>query len=647
MIITIGDLRELSRILRARRAMKRENFHPVKRYEGGEYHAFSAPAQRTSDGTGNDPTTPYLGRAGEPFMRNVPLSALADAPDMSNPDPRVVSERLLHNHSPRQLLAPRINLLAAAWLQFQVHDWFEHATDPNGELTLDATSSSDALHLQRTMEVGSAMHTDVPIFANTQGHWWDGSQLYGRSRSICDHLREKDEHGNPTAKLRLDDDGRLPFEAPLPELGVEEERVELSGFIKNWWIGLSALHTLLAREHNAIVDALREAAGGPDEQSEEWLFQKARLITSALIAKIQTIEWTPSLLRFPAIQFGLLADWWGIGPDHADDRLANLVARTSHLPAGMPLTPDRIDQLVEQELLDEMMADPLKDLLENGTPPARLMPSPKETAPDGSDIVYAMSEEFVAAYRMHALLVDPVPLRTTDGTHEELPLSNVVTAGNSRALGDNYGIGNLLYSLAKASPAALRLNNYPRALTAFRSPGKEGQVDLGAVDVLRDRERRLPRYSAFKRAISKIRGPELDSGPAIEFRTFSDICGDPDEPGIAPEEAERRTRDARLLAETYASPNDVDLLVGMLAEPLPPGFSFSWTAFEIFLLMTLLRLSADRFYTTDYNVRVYTQTGIDWINNNDMTSVLSRHYGAELDEMLRDGENPFLIESWR
>src|SRR5262249_50107419 len=68
---------------------------------------------------------------------------------------------------------------------------------------------------------------------------------------------------------------------------------ELAGVNGNWWVGLSVMHTLFAREHNAIVDRLRidyPAADG------EWLFQKARVINAALIAKIHTVEWTPALL---------------------------------------------------------------------------------------------------------------------------------------------------------------------------------------------------------------------------------------------------------------------------------------------------------------------------------------------------------------
>jgi hypothetical protein len=64
----------------------------------------------------------------------------------------------------------------------------------------------------------------------------------------------------------------------------------------------------------------------------------------------------------------------------------------------------------------------------------------------------------------------------------------------------------------------------------------------------------------------------------------------------------------------------------MYAEPFPKGFGFSETAFRIFILMASRRLNSDRFFTTDYTPRVYTQTGLDWISDNDLSTVLLRHF---------------------
>ncbi len=78
----------------------------------------------------------------------------------------------------------------------------------------------------------------------------------------------------------------------------------------------------------------------------------------------------------------------------------------------------------------------------------------------------------------------------------------------------------------------------------------------------------------------------------------------------------------------------------MMAETPPEGFGFSDTAFRIFILMASCRLKSDRFFTTDFNSRVYTQAGMDWINKNTMVTVLLRHY-PELAAPLRGVKNAF------
>ena len=81
-------------------------------------------------------------------------------------------------------------------------------------------------------------------------------------------------------------------------------------------------------------------------------------------------------------------------------------------------------------------------------------------------------------------------------------------------------------------------------------------------------------------------------------------------------------------------------MVGMYAEPPPKGFGFSDTAFRIFILMASRRLKSDRFFSADFTPEVYTPTGMAWISDNDMTTVLLRHY-PELMPALRDAPNAF------
>jgi len=81
-------------------------------------------------------------------------------------------------------------------------------------------------------------------------------------------------------------------------------------------------------------------------------------------------------------------------------------------------------------------------------------------------------------------------------------------------------------------------------------------------------------------------------------------------------------------------------MVGLYAEPLPPGFGFSDTAFRIFILMASRRLNSDRFYTRDFTPEVYTPVGMRWLDENGFASVLLRHFPA-LRPALRGLRNPF------
>ncbi|WXC44642.1 hypothetical protein QX201_004377 [Fusarium graminearum] len=129
-------------------------------------------------------------------------------------------------------------------------------------------------------------------------------------------------------------------------------------------------------------------------------------------------------------------------------------------------------------------------------------------------------------------------------------------------------------------------------------------LDLGTIDILRDRERGVPRYNAFRR---------LFHMPAA--KSFIDLTGGDDK--LASE-----------LEEVYEGDLEaVDLLVGTLCEPLPKGFGFSDTAFRVFILMATRRIKSDRFIAGDgWCPEVYTREGMDWVQKNTMKDVLCRHF---------------------
>ena len=64
---------------------------------------------------------------------------------------------------------------------------------------------------------------------------------------------------------------------------------------------------------------------------------------------------------------------------------------------------------------------------------------------------------------------------------------------------------DLFYSFGTCHPGALTLHNYPRHLQNLTRDDGE-RLDLAAVDILRDRERGVPRYNQFRRLLHKPAG---------------------------------------------------------------------------------------------------------------------------------------------
>ncbi|PKI77807.1 hypothetical protein CRG98_001771 [Punica granatum] len=82
------------------------------------------------------------------------------------------------------------------------------------------------------------------------------------------------------------------------------------------------------------------------------------------------------------------------------------------------------------------------------------------------------------------------------------------------------------------------------------------------------------------------------------------------------------------LQEVYGDDVEkLDLLVGLQAEKKITGFAISETAFFIFLLMATRRLEADRFFTSNFNAKTYTEEGLEWVNATEtLKDVIDRHF---------------------
>jgi len=409
--------------------------------------------ERMFDGTSNDLSAPEMGSVGSAFGRNLRPDLRPDLFD--EPSPIVVSQQLLHRDT--FMPARSLNLLAAAWIQFQVHDWVDHARYPLGQADVRVPllpgmtwSNTPGGPLEPEMRIagnipfaGPGRNPMSPVFPNATTPWWDASEVYGDDVAQSNQLREG-------AKLRLTPEGYLPDDA---------SGLTITGFNESWWLGLGTLHTLFAREHNLLCDELRSHYPA---WSDERVYQTARLIVSALIAKIHTVEWTPAILGTEVIDIGLNTNWSG-PPAHDWLTRLGIWLIDSHASVGIP-----------------------------------------KTTPDHDGVPYSLTEDFVTVYRMHPLLPDDyrfVDHRTGAalGNRGFLDIQGAMADVELR----KFGLENTLYSFGLSYPGAITLHNNPRSLEKFERNGE--LIDLSVVDLVRTRRRGVPRYNDFRAGLHKPR----------------------------------------------------------------------------------------------------------------------------------------------
>lgn len=100
---------------------------------------------RNSDGLFNDLSAPKMGCAGMRFGRNVPREYTLKPSDgeLMTPGPRLVSSTLLKRDTFKP--ATILNLLAAAWIQFQVFSPVQLCTMKVGESLAGCPVASTSL----------------------------------------------------------------------------------------------------------------------------------------------------------------------------------------------------------------------------------------------------------------------------------------------------------------------------------------------------------------------------------------------------------------------------------------------------------------------------------------------------------------------
>jgi hypothetical protein len=609
--------------------------------------------------------------------------------------------------------APFFNVLAAFWIQFMTHDWFAHLEEGRNRpewmavgcatqlvqnieqpLTnedvktlgcrpddkIDAAIIAEGTKPETFTQGGKTYLTRAPkITANHVTAWWDASQLYGYDKQSGRRVKR---NPNDPAKLLLmpardgeglgDKLGYLPVFEPGDPINPEWTGQEATAFPDNWSIGMSFYHNVFAREHNAFVSEFRkQTVRTPDADSgvrnpadpdrviryrdvtPDELFEVARLVVAAEIAKIHTIEWTTQLLYNEPLNRGMNANWSGVFAKHETvaEALKEVVRRLG----------DSEDAKKTNSLYAALAGGPgifgLGNRVYDGVPLVGLIDPDKQDRWDlkNDDHInggvnhfgspFNFPEEFITVYRLHPLLPDLIEYREWNKEpnviRRKVPVIETFRGKATEAMRQK-GLSNWALSMGRQRLGALTLQNHPKFLqnlkmNRLQSPTQ--QIDVAALDLIRDRERGVPRYNEFRRQYGLKQLISFDDFVDTRLFKFSPARREQEQLvktlrevyGQHQCDASKKITEAQLnddrspINDCLGHPNgslidnieDVDTVVGWLAEfRRPHGFAISETQFVVFILNASRRLFSDRFFTSSFRPEFYSTLGVEWVMHN-------------------------------
>jgi hypothetical protein len=248
-------------------------------------------------------------------------------------------------------------------------------------------------------------------------------------------------------------------------------------------------------------------------------------------------------------------------------------------------------------------------------------------------------------YRLHPLLPDLIEYREWTNEpnviRQNVPVIETFRGKATEAMRQK-GLANWALSMGRQRLGALTLQNHPQFLQNLKTPRLQSptqQIDIAALDLIRDRERGVPRYNEFRRQYGLKQLTSFDDfvdtrlpqdSPARReqeqlVKTLREVYGQ------HPCDSSKKITEARLnddgspINDCLGHPHgilidnieDVDTVVGWLAEfRRPHGFAISETQFVVFILNASRRLFSDRFFTSSFRPEFYSALGVEWVMHN-------------------------------
>jgi hypothetical protein len=253
-------------------------------------------------------------------------------------------------------------------------------------------------------------------------------------------------------------------------------------------------------------------------------------------------------------------------------------------------------------------------------------------------------EEFTTVYRLHPLVPDLLEFRELQAPNaisKKVPVISTFRGAATQAMTDG-GLANWALSLGRQRLGLLTLQNHAQFLQNVPMPrlnSETNMIDVAALDLVRDRERGVPRFNEFRRqyGLKQLSGFDdfidwrLDKN-SDEYKEQKRLTGLLREVyGQHVCDASKVITDAQLnddgspINDCLGHPNgssvdnieDLDTVVGWLSEfTRPHGYAISETQFHVFILNASRRLFSDRFFTSSFRPEFYTKMGVDWVNDN-------------------------------
>lgn len=524
------------------------------------------------DGTGNNQANPTWGKAGTNYSRVAPANyADGHSAMVAGPNVRYVSNRTFQDLGQNIFSERRVTQWGWTWGQFLDHT-FGLAADgtTKADIPFNAadplerfTDTLGVIPFTRTAAAPGTGVSNARQQINTVNSYLDAWAVYGGTSDRLEWMRSGPDDGdmsNNSAKLMLPG-GYLPRRdargdpASAPTMAIDgrlignDAKAMVAGDVRaNENLGLTAVQTLFAREHNRIVSLL------PNTLTQQQKFDIARRIVIAEQQYVTFNEFLPAM--------GVALPRYTGYRSNVNTSLSDEFATVGY----------RAHSQVHGEF--ELETDPARytDATLAALKAQGVEVSPQ---PDGTlDLAVPLDVAFFNPDLLPELQLGPM----LHAIGEESQYNNDEQIDDAMR-------STLFQIPVSGNPQCFDDPTLPHCFT--------GVVDLGAIDVQRGRDHGMPSYNDLRAAYGLPRvtsftqitgeptedfpadplltpGHEVDDPNSLDFVKLTDIDGKtvaiPDTANTSATHAVRRTTLAARLKAVYGSVDKVDAFVGVVAE---------------------------------------------------------------------------------